>query len=80
MLCTYLVDDNKDFIELFSLNVQPSWKLKVFDNPIEALKAAHQDKPIIIMSDAMMGPFHGLDFLTLCSLVLPDTFLVCIFG
>lgn len=79
--CVFLVDDNKDFLEAFTIDAPDSWDLYTFESPFAALESITEKSPSVVISDIQMNEtIHGTNLLDIVSIISKDISLIAISG
>jgi HD-like signal output (HDOD) protein len=79
----YVVDDQAAVLEtaVFVLeNIDPAWQVVGFNSPIDALAAARQKAPDMVLSDQIMPKMQGSQLLEEIRLILPTTIRIIMSG
>lgn len=74
----WLVDDEKDFLELMELKCPKEWNLKTFQSSEQALEMLANVEPTVIISDVTMPGMNGVDFFRVASLTVDSSRVVLI--
>ena len=73
-----LVDDNKAFLEIFTLSAPAHWQISTFNNPLHAIKAFKNNRFDLLIIDVMMPNIHGLHLAEISQDLIDDVNIVLI--
>ena len=74
-----ILDDDENILSAMRRNLR-KFRLSVFSNPLEAIKAMEQESYAVVVSDMRMPMVNGLDFLEHIKRISPDTVRIMLTG